>query len=266
MADSVLFEVDASEIIAKLHLAGLQSIKIESGEFLVNTGIINDNPKAKPDDPGDVKFDLKNTSKEYEVGYAMTISYKKAFDLEDTIDSIADLLAKTSGDKSKLNDEAFKKSDDYKNLESSKAYVAKIFNSRNEKLADDDLTDPKKIKELKDKAKELVNADLEEYDKTISEAKEYCLVKISSYLKNFAGTANVKQFDATALELVDISSKAVDSTSSGLVKMYEIQPMSEQEKGKLISQFRANFKKDPSKANCTQKICCKVKYILNVDN
>ena len=50
MADAMLFEVDASKIVAKLHLAGRQPLKIEygKGEFLANTGVVDDDVKATP--------------------------------------------------------------------------------------------------------------------------------------------------------------------------------------------------------------------------
>ena len=88
MADSILFEVDASQILAKLHLAGIQATKIGPESFIINTGIVNDNPSAKPDKPGNVSFELKNSSVEYEVGYATWIEYHKSYDLDDSLSKL----------------------------------------------------------------------------------------------------------------------------------------------------------------------------------
>ena len=61
--DKILFTVDASQIIVKLHFAGRQAIKGDVSDFngfIVNTGIINDNPNGDPDNIGKTKIDLKN--------------------------------------------------------------------------------------------------------------------------------------------------------------------------------------------------------------
>ena len=265
MAESVLFEVDASQILAKLHLAGIQSIKIENGEFLVNTGILNDNANAKPDSPGDIKFDLTNKTGEYQVGYATQIEYRKAFGLEDAIDAIADLLAKTSGDKSKILDDLKSHKDDYAKFNDAKKRVLDIFSAYGEKIPNKQMNDPDSIKELREKAKQLISRDAKMYEDTLDEAKQSCVSKISAYLKAFAGADNVDAVDTTKLGMVDISSRASDSNAKGLVSMYEIQPMPDQEKEKMVAQFRADFEKNPKQNNCKQKVCFYVKYTLNVD-
>jgi len=80
MADKepeILFEVDAAKILAKLHLAGLQPCTYDQNkQFIVNTGIKNDDPKAKPEDPGKVEFDLGNSQGEYELGFVTAVTYK----------------------------------------------------------------------------------------------------------------------------------------------------------------------------------------------
>ncbi len=70
MAKECLFDVNAGQILAKLHIAGLQAASPSIGGnsenlFIVNTGIQDDDPKAKPDDPKGVKFNLSNSSGKY---------------------------------------------------------------------------------------------------------------------------------------------------------------------------------------------------------
>lgn len=264
MADSVLFEVDASQILAKLHLAGLNSIKKKNDEFIVNTGILNDNQKASPENPGKVSFDLTNQSSEYEVGYVMQIEYRKSYGLEDAIDLISDLLAKTSGDKSKILDTIKNNKDDYAKFTAAREKVIDIFKAYGQDVPER-INSVDEIKKLRDTAKQIIARDSTDYDAIVSKSKEYAVEKISAYLKTFAGADNVDAIDSTKLLMLDISNDVKDSNDKRLVVMYEIQAISDQDKGKMVSQFRANFEKDPKQKNCTQKVCFKVKYTLNVD-
>ena len=89
----ILFDVDASKILAKLHLGALEAVKQWLSEgFFVNTGIKNDNPSAKPDNPGKVEFDLTNG--EYEIGYVTTVDYAAKTALNSSIEQITPLLSK----------------------------------------------------------------------------------------------------------------------------------------------------------------------------
>ena len=86
MADDVLFEVDASQIVAKLHFAGLQATRegYHGGAFFVNTGMKDDDPKGEPDKIGKARFDLTNKSGTYQFGWVKPINYK----LDDIIDGL----------------------------------------------------------------------------------------------------------------------------------------------------------------------------------
>lgn len=67
--------MDAGSILAKLHLAGIQAVTYpDKDDFIVNTGIKNDDQKAKPDNPGKVEFDL--TEGEYQIGFVTTLEYQ----------------------------------------------------------------------------------------------------------------------------------------------------------------------------------------------
>lgn len=67
--------MDAGSILAKLHLAGIQAVTYpDKDDFIVNTGIKNDDQKAKPDNPGKVEFDLAEG--EYQIGFVTTLEYQ----------------------------------------------------------------------------------------------------------------------------------------------------------------------------------------------
>lgn len=106
----ILFEVNASQILAKMHLAGLQPCSYDKNkEFIVNTGIKNDDPNAKPDNPGKVEFDLGNSQGEYEIGYVTEIGpYSRTIGGTNLIEQLSQLIAKLKtieGDKSEETDE-----------------------------------------------------------------------------------------------------------------------------------------------------------------
>ena len=265
MADDVLFEVDASQIVAKLHLAGVQAApRITTEDFFINSGIKNDNPKANPNDPGKVTFDLKNSSGEYELGYVTTVVYHKAYDLENTINEIYDHLSKTAGDKSSIQDKP--DSNEHKEFEKRKEELKTILTGYNVKFDEKNLDTADGIKEIRTTAiNEIGKNDEDAYKTMISEKKKAAVDCIKSYMDVFAGTDNVEQIKEQSLKMIDLSDKTKDSNANGLVKNFEIQPMSEQEKAKMIEQFKVNFRKDPTKNNCKQKICFIVKYTLNVD-
>lgn len=63
MANEIVFEINAADMIAKLHLGGVMACDRydKNTSFIVNTGIIDDDPNAKPDSPGKVKFNLDNS-------------------------------------------------------------------------------------------------------------------------------------------------------------------------------------------------------------
>lgn len=267
MAGNTLFEVDASEILAKLHLAGLQAITIPSGSFIVNTGIIKDNPSAKPDNPGDVRFNLANKLGEYQVGYVTDIVYKKAYKVEEAFVAIQDALAKTSGDSSKLLDKSGNNKKEYEQYEQAKQYLQTVFASYGENdIFKEDVVTPDQIKSLRQKVNDVIaKKDIDGYQEAIAEGQKNAAEKLGAYMKAFAGADNVDAITPDKVAVINVSEKIKDSNDKSLVNEFEVQPISEHEKGKLVAQFEAAFKKDPSKDNCKQKICFTVKYSLNID-
>lgn len=265
MADDVLFEVDASQIVAKLHLAGCQAASKRSTEdFFINTGIKNDNPKANPNNPGKVAFDLKNSTGKYELGYATEMIYVKSYDVVNLVNQIYDHLAKTSGDKSHIDDKS--DSNEHKEFEERKEELKTILAAKNIKFENDSLDTTEGIRKIRDDViVKMIDDENKDYNNILTELKTKVAKSVKEYMNVFAGSDNVNPITESSFKMITLSDKVKDSNSNGLVKNFEIQPATEQEVAKMVEQFKLNFKKDSKKANCKQKVCFVVKYTLNVD-
>lgn len=261
MADQVLFEVDASQILAKLHLAGLQPCTYDKNkEFIVNTGILDDDPKASPDKPGKVKFDLTNSTGEYQVGFVSEIEYHRAYGLTDAFNNLESLRAKVYGKDSKLADSP--DSPEAKEFEKSKQTLAALLG----KKADDKAFDSEEgFKQLRDEIEKAQQQDKTTYEEKLAAIKDNAVKQLNAYMKVFAGADNVETITNDSLGLVDVSDKVKGPNDTSFVKMYEIQDIPKAEKEKMEAASRAAYMKDPEKLNCKYKICCFVKYTLNVD-
>lgn len=155
----ILFDVDASKILAKLHLGALEACKQWRADgFFVNTGIKNDNPTATPDNPGKVEFDITNG--QYEVGYVTDIDFEADSTLNATIEKISPLIAKI-----KVNPSDLKEAEPANNVDADKPLLSKDKNAqkqaqrdvRDEKIDSNVDTVYKKIDDLLNKSnKELV--------------------------------------------------------------------------------------------------------------
>lgn len=265
MADDILFEVDASQIVAKLHLAGCQAAsRVLKTDFWINSGIKNDNPNANPNDPGKVTFDLKNSSGEYELGYATEIIYTKSYDVDNLVNQIYDHLAKTSGDKSNIEDKP--DSNEYKEFDKRKEELKNILTAKNIKIDDDSLDTVEGMQKIRDEVvKKIMEDENKDYNDILDELKTKVVKSVKEYMNVFAGSDNVNPITESSFKMINLPEKTKDSNANGLVKDFEIQPATEQELAKQIEQFKLNFKKDSAKANCKQRICFVVKYTLNVD-
>lgn len=270
MAGEVLFEVDASKIVAKLHLAGLMAARSKfsaNGKgFIVNTGIVNDQPNGTPEKVGKTEFNLKNPTGEYQVGYIATIEYKKPFDLEKRINAIEKIVAMKNGEKSKIDDKEDKAKND--ELESALSYVKQLLPAVKDDVYDGLSTDAyeSSIKTLKDEAKKISDSSAKDYEEYIKKTIESIYLQILlPYMETFAGAENVKM-NANDIATCAISEAIKDSSSKGLVSnMFKIEPMQEAEQKKLEATFRQNLVNNPDKQNCKHKMCFYVNYTLNVD-
>ena len=73
-----VFEIDASKLLAKLHLAGQQAIP---NSKVINTGIKDNDPKADPNSPGKVTF-MFSKSGEYQLSVLKLIQYRIPIDIK----------------------------------------------------------------------------------------------------------------------------------------------------------------------------------------
>ena len=249
MADEpkVLFEVDASKILAKLHLAGVQSIKLDAGEFFVNSGIKNDDPNAKPDNPGKVEFDLTNAQGEYEVGYVGSIKYERSFDVRKKLDELAKEFSKEA-DKELL---AKTKDTDDKHKKDLIDQLEKDAGIKVKSLED--------IKAAQEEAKKQNESNMEDYNDQRDAIKKKAAIAIKQYLTVFAGADKANGVSEDSLVMINISDKAKDSKDPALVKNFEIRPLSDKEKELMLKKFQA----DPK--NCEERVCFKVGYTIEIE-
>ena len=249
MADEpkVLFEVDASKILAKLHLAGVQSIELDAGEFFVNSGVKNDDPTAKPDNPGKVEFDLTNAQGEYEVGYVGSIKYERSFDVQKKLDELAKEFSKAAGKeilaKTKDADDKHKK-DLIDQLEKDAGIKVKSIED---------------IEAAQEEAKKQNESNMEDYNDQRDAIKKKAAIAIKQYLTVFAGVDKTKGVSEDSLVMINISDKAKDSKDPALVKNFEIRPLSDKEKELMLKKFQA----DPK--NCEERVCFKVGYTIEIE-
>lgn len=290
MADNVLFDVDASQILAKLHLAGRQPLTMSENQFIVNTGIVNDDLKAKPDKVGNVKFDLKNSRGVYEVGYVTVLSYRKninakndkhAFDeYKKASERLVELYSLISGKDSEIE----KTEKDDKNNRDELDKLVKEFQSS--KLPDwfktiikDNSIDITKAegaaqlnKAISEKI-EALNDDVnssdtknDTYNAAVEALQTIAIEQLTTYMNGFAGKENIKNIDAKNVKMIVVSPKVKSPNDGSLVKMFEIQPIAPQEREKMLAQFALKYDpNDVNKSNCDEKVCFKIKYNLNID-
>ena len=159
----ILFDVDASKILAKLHLGALEAVKQWLSEgFFVNTGIKNDNPSAKPDNPGKVEFDLTNG--EYEIGYVTSIDFEAHDKLNQLIDKISPIIAKIKTNQ-KIGEA--EESSNNKNVdEENKPLLSK---DKNQKKHDERKERDSNINGEIKKAFDLINAEIKKFEKDLVE-------------------------------------------------------------------------------------------------
>lgn len=280
MADKepeVLFEIDAAKILAKLHLAGLQPCTYDQNkEFIVNTGIKNDDPKAKPENPGKVEFDLGNSQGEYELGFVTSVTYKfhqqsGVRSVLSKIDKLASELAVAEKDKekkpilAKQEEEDNKKKQEIKDILDDPAAQDVLKKSKIDytKFKFDSQEGVNAVREeLKKHINDLDDESADEDDraKQIERARGDAIGVLKTYLNVFVGPdkgSSVKDDDVVT---ITVAPAVKSSSDNGLVANYEIQAISDQERAKMQKQFEANPKKDAE-----EKVCFKIGYTVQID-
>jgi len=145
MADfNPIFEIDASKLLAKLHLAGQTQVP---NSKVINTGIKDNDPKATPDKPENVKFEFSKSG-EYQLTILKLISYRVPIDLSKQDDIVkADKELVKLGQSSIFDEKAAEEKED-------------------DKKEDDKKEDDKKAKEEEKKEKEAEKKPLVSSNKT----------------------------------------------------------------------------------------------------
>lgn len=257
MADSVLFEIDAAQILAKLHLAAQSQMKGQPG-FVVNTGILNNSASATPENPGKVTFDLTNKSGDYQVGYAIdfqqdsTTPHPKLIKL---LDELAAIVSKTT--KAPV-DAKIDKNDEKQKIQLKKDIIEMFANAK-KKPKDTDLDTLKGINNVKELAKSEADGLAKDYNAALEKLKANAIKNLNTYMTVFAGKDAMKG-DITDAKLIWIPGNIKDASDKNLVSNYEIQEIPA-EKAKVNAQQSANTDKNA----IAQKACFVVQYHLDVD-
>ena len=280
MADKepeVLFEIDAAKILAKLHLAGLQPCTYDQNkEFIVNTGIKNDDPKAKPENPGKVEFDLGNSQGEYELGFVTSVTYKfhqqsKVRSTLSKIDKLASELAVAEKDKEKKpilvkqEEEDDKKKQEIKDILDDPA-VQDVLKKSKIDYTKFKFDSQEGVNAVREELKKHINdlddesADEDDRAKQIERARVDAIGVLKTYLNVFVGPDKVSSVKDDDVVTITVAPTAKSSSDNGLVANYEIQAISDQERAKMQKQFEANPKKDAE-----EKVCFKIGYTVQLD-
>ena len=285
MADNMLFEIDASKIVAKLHLAGLSQAKAKfegKDSFIVNSGIVKDDPSASPEDPGKVEFDL--ALKAYKVGYVTSVQF---FDpsslsvLSSMMSRVQELWNQLYGKDSKIDDkEKSKEFEEYKSIGDS---ILQFLKSKDIKDKDIDALDSiadigasnedssKYFDAIKNAIQTVQASGSTAIEKIKEEKASIAADVLKTYMENFAGKDKASSISKSTLGAIAVPEDAKDANS--VAKKGEIQEAPKQEVDKARASALANFKEalrsgDAAKKdykNATQKICFYVDYTLDID-
>ena len=262
MADEpeILFEIDASKILAKLHFGGKAAAGADANSFIVNTGIKDDTDNGSPEDPGNTTFDLENSQGIYEVGYVTEITYSKKVSIYRTalLDySKNEAQVQTNNSKEPLTGD--NKKSEAERMELEKKFIDKwqkqgeIISKKFKGMS------PKDISAELDKLEKDAAKESEKYSAALDKAKDSASKRLQSYMTNFAGPDAGKNVTVESLFMINISDSIKDSNDKDLVANYEIQPISDKDKELMLKKFQA----DPSK--CIERVCFKVKYTIDIE-
>lgn len=213
-ANTTLFDIDASVLLAKLHVAAKDQVKTNNGMFIINTGIENPNDSAKPDNLGSVTFNLDNKLGEYQLGVAMLFSYQLKIDLKQlkNITKLQEDLKKAIEKESKEKEKASltDKTDDkksesleiQKNLIKEYNNLVKGFKVKEFKVAEADLENGKITfedaeKQFQENVKKENEHRVDEFQKNFKQLQNTGLEAIKTYFTIFSGPQNASKIAQT---------------------------------------------------------------------
>lgn len=268
----MLFTVDASDILVKLHFAGLQAVKGDASKdngFFINTGILNDDSNGNPENIGKTKFDLKNQSGEYYAGIVTDFKYSTSFKLDNALTDIFKLRAKLYGAGKKLLDpagdaEEIRKFDEYAKM------IKDAFQKAGAEVPDNESFHSEEgLIKIRDNAVDIVKNDISgNYNNQISERAKAAAEIIDKYMKVFAGADNIKDISEKNVISIQVSNdiKSVKDYAK-FVKDFKIQKISDKEHEVMNAKMRqdsVNSKEADGKIKVTDRMCFCVKYIMKI--
>lgn len=282
MADNMmLFTIDASQIVVKLHYAGLQPIRGDANEnhgFIVNTGIVDYNESNGPDNIGKTRFNLNNSSGMYYVGWVRDFSYTTLIDLDNVMTDLLKMQAEMAGEGKKLlSTTDDKDKETIKRFESLRDQVISTFKFANSSQipANDDFNSVDGIKKIRAEAKKLQDEYVApKYNEQLNKAKEEALPLLEKYMNVFAGEDNVNKITIKSIMAVQVSNSAKSPNDKVLVKDFEIQAISKKESDILNAEFKRKALTDwetgedtgnQGEVECDVRMCFYVKYMLKVE-
>ena len=311
---------DMRKVLAKLHLAALNAVidqmnddsdkidiainqaihtsSIETTKeheltrfkkcFIINTGIMNDDPRRNPQDPGKVVFNLDNSSSTYELGYVKLVAIQTGLNAENIIqyleklakdyDNLAE-VAKNRNDGTNIKKaiveelvsiDSKKEKKDIKNYDSEKIIdgtdsshsnitdqLNSLLNSDQRKTTVEQITQAIQAANSK-------NNEVSTYDAIIDEEKRNAANILNGYMNVFVGENNFNKITENDVGAVVVSYNAKDSTYPGLVKNFEIQQIAQGEYTQFMSKYSSSTTED-RKQTTLLKVCFRVSYNLNIE-
>lgn len=274
--DAIMFTVDASQIVAKMHFAALQATRGDVNQvkgFFVNTGIINDNSNGVPEKLGKTRFNLDNSSGKYYVGIVANMGFYQSFALDNAITDIFKLRSELYGtDKSLLDKNPDKANEMTTKFNSFAETIQKALTDSGENAPSiDDFKDEKKLVQIRDTLKNAISKNTNEkistYNSVLAKTKTNMAKYLQNYMNVFAGSDNVKDITDKDVLAIQVSSKITGPNDKSLVKNFSIIPIPQNEKDALTASFKEKALKNPSKDdkdNCIVKMCFYVEYNLTI--
>lgn len=270
-----VFSVDASVILAKLHLAGKQ----QAPNYLVINSAVTNDDSGTPENPGNAKFDMKSKDGNYEVclvkkgfEYTEALDPKSDPEIQKIIDEMS--KAKDSSVDAKEKKEAAK--DDQKltddNTKTDKAdSEAKKANEEADDVRKQYIDHLKKLglkalkpestdDEIKDMLEEENKKRAEEKAKTIEQAKKEMFKEMKAYFTTFAGKDNAGKLDMSKVLVAQMPEKC-DSSKDVTIENYHVMPIDKKEK----EEWQKKHTEDQTKT-AVINIGFKVGYHLDIDS
>ena len=269
-----VFSVDASVILAKLHLAGKQQAP---NYLVINSAVINDD-SGTPENPGNAKFDMKSKDGNYEVclvkknvEYIAALDPKSDPEIQKLIEKMTKAKSTAAGakekkeeakDNQKLTDDNAKT--DKADSEAKKANeevdsMRKQYIDRLKAIGLKDLKSESTDEEISTVLKEVNEKRAEERAKSIDQAKKEMFKEMKAYFMTFAGKENASKLDVSKVLVAQMPEKC-DSSKDVKIQNYIIATIDDKEKEELKKKHAVDQTK-----NMIVNLGFKVGYHLDLD-